>query len=179
MCHQISAHFLESIRSISAFWWPNKLNEIGFFPDILMRTHWRHDLKFGMLIYADHLFRNNSILSSIGPIFALWWPKTWWNWDFMAFKGDAKKEWSEMRYADVSIPPQKWFDFGQYWPNFGPLVTTNYVKLGVPGIPRKCVDGMARNMACKCIMTAIRTDPMTFYSKQILFQYSRYKLVDR
>ena len=110
--------------------------------------------------------RNNSILANISPISAQKLGEIGVSWHVKEMQGR-----DGVKYGMLMFPYhlQKWFDFGQYWPKFGPLVAKMFVNLGFQGILLKCIDIMPRNKVCKCIMTAFRTNRMTLYSKQILF----------
>ena len=75
--------------------------------------------------------RNDSILADAGIISAFWWPQISWIGVSRHFKRNAWMEWPEMWHADVSDHLQKLIDFGQYWPNLGPVLARKLGELRI------------------------------------------------
>ena len=79
------------------------------------------------------------------------------------FPENAWREWPEIWHADVSWPPSElmrlwsqFVDFSSSWHNFW-LGEMGEI-WGFRAFPGKCMEGIAWNLACWCILTTFRTD---------------------
>ena len=108
----LASFWLSKTGRIWGFW--EKQIEFGV-SWYFWRTHGRNDLKFGMLIYPDHLhillhFRHDLLIFPIMAPFRLWNESN--VWVSCHFLGNTWREWPEIYNANVSWPPSELIRFG-------------------------------------------------------------------
>ena len=125
------------------------------FPGICRRTHRGNGLKFYMLMYLDHL--QNWILA------LFWFNETGQIWAFRAFPGEHMEgmAWNfcMLMYLEHL---QNWLVYGHGLLIFLILALFWHSEMGqiwgFRAFPGACMEGMAWNLTCWCILTTFRTD---------------------
>ena len=72
-----------------------------------LENAWGNGLKYGMLVYPDHLqnWLDYGYGMVIFPVLVLFWlSETGLIWGFQAFSGNPSRKWPEILHADVSWP---------------------------------------------------------------------------
>ena len=135
------------------------------FLDICLGTHGGNGLKFCMLMYHDHL--QNWLDYGHGLFIFLLLAPVWLSetGKFVVSRHllkNARREWAEILYADVSWPPPElislWLRSNAFYNFWNILTSWNGSNLGFRAFSGERMEGMGSNFACWCILTTFRND---------------------
>ena len=135
------------------------------FLGISLKTHGGYDPIVSMVMYPDHL--QNWLDSGHGLLISLFWCHFGLvKRDKFGFSGHFKentwRKWPEILHVNVPWPPQNWLDHEHGLLNFF-LLTSLWCKemsklWGFWAFNEKRKKIMARNFACWCILTTLKSD---------------------